>query len=216
MRAYKTGDYAAAAAQFEAIAATRVKNPDLFYNTGNAYLKDKDLGRAILWYERAKKLAPSDPDLKFNLAYAQSLLKDKREAGFSFADILYFWQGLVSLKWLQYTSITLSFCFFIWATVQKIRGRQIFSSIGIFIFLIFACTTLAAGLEYNRINSDVKAVILAEQADVRSGTMDNATLLFDLHAGTRVHVLERKENYMKIRFAKDKVGWVACSKVGII
>nr|WP_321396549.1 BatD family protein [uncultured Desulfobacter sp.] len=216
VRAYKAGDYAAAAAQFEAIAATRVKNPDLFYNTGNAYLKAKDLGRAILWYERAKKLAPSDPDLKFNLAYAQSLLKDKREAGFSFADILYFWQGMVSLKWLQYTSITLSFCFFIWATLQKIRGRQIFSAAGIIIFLIFAATTLATGLEYNRINSDVKAVILAEQADVRSGTMDNATLLFDLHAGTRVHVLEKKENYMKIRFAKDKVGWVACSKVGII
>ncbi len=216
VRAYKAGDYAAAAAQFEAIAATHVKNPDLFYNTGNAYLKAKDIGRAILWYERAKKLAPSDPDLKFNLAYAQSLLKDKREAGFSFADILYFWQGLVSLKWLQYTSVTLSFCFFIWATVQKIRGRQIFSAVGIFIFLIFAATTLAAGLEYNRINSDVKAVVLAEQADVRSGTMDNATLLFDLHAGTRVHVLEKKENYIKIRFAKDKVGWVACSKVGII
>ena len=216
VRAYKAGNYAAAAAQFEAIAATRVKNSDLFYNTGNAYLKAKDLGRAILWYERAKKLAPSDPDLKFNLAYAQSLLKDKKEAGFSFADVLYFWQGMVSLKWLQYTSITLSFCFFIWATVQKIRGRQIFSVVGIFIFLTFAATTLAAGLEYNRINSDVKAVILAEQADVRSGTMDNATLLFDLHAGTRVHVLEKKESHMKIRFAKDKVGWVASSKVGII
>lgn len=216
VRSYKAGEYAAAAAQFEAIAETRVNNPDLFYNTGNAYLKAKDLGRAILWYERAKKLAPSDPDLKFNLAYAQSLLKDKKEAGFSFTDILYFWQGLVSLKWLQYASITLSFCFFIWAFVQKFRGRPIFSAVGISIFLIFAGTTLAAGLEYNRINSDVKAVILAEQADIRSGTMDNATLLFDLHAGTRVRVLEKKDNYMKIRFAKDKVGWVACSKVGII
>ena len=216
VRAYKAGDYAAAAAQFESIAKARVNNPDLFYNTGNAYLKSKDIGRAILWYERAIKLAPSDPDLKFNLAYAQSLLKDKKEPKFSFAGILYFWQGLVSLKWLQYASITLSFCFFIWATVQKARSRHVFSGIGIFIFLLFAGTTLAAGLEYNRINSDVKAVILAEQAGVRSGTMDNATLLFDLHAGTRVRVLEKKDNYMKIRFAKDKVGWVACSKAEII
>ncbi|MCG8553038.1 MAG: BatD family protein, partial [Desulfobacterales bacterium] len=160
VRAYKTGDYAAAAAQFESIAKTRVNNPDLFYNAGNAYLKAKDLGRAILWYERAKKLAPADPDLKFNLAYAQSLLRDKKEFKFSFSDILYFWQGLVSLKWLQYASITLSFCFFIWATAQKLRGRQIFSGIGIFICLVFAGATLAAGLEYNRINSNQKAVIL--------------------------------------------------------
>ncbi len=216
VRAYKAGDFSAAAAQFEAIAKNRVNNPDLFYNTGNAYLKSKDLGRAILWYERAKKLAPSDPDLKFNLAYAQTLLKDKKEAGFSFADVLYFWKGLVSLKWLQYTSITLSFCFFILATVQRARHRQIFSGAGILLFLLFTGTTLAAGLEYNRINSDVMAVILAEQAGIRSGTMNNATLLFDLHAGTRVRVLEKKDNYMKIRFAKDKVGWVACSKAEII
>ena len=216
VRAYKAGDYAAAAVQFASIAETRVNNPDLFYNTGNAYLKSKDLGRAILWYERARKLAPSDSDLKFNLAYAQSLLKDKKEPGFSFSSILYFWQGLVSLEWLQYASITCSFCFFIWAAVQKARGRQIFSGAGILIFLLFAGTTLAVGLEYNRINSDLKAVILAEQAGVRSGTMDNATLLFDLHAGTRVRVLDKKDNYIKISFAKDKVGWVACKNAEII
>lgn len=216
VRAYKAGDYAAAAEQFESIANTRVNNPDLFYNTGNAYLKAKDLGRAILWYERARKLASSDPDLKFNIAYAQSLLKDKKEPKFSFVGILYFWQGLVSLKWLQYASITLSFCFFIWATAQKARSRQIFSGLGIFIFLLFAGTTIATGLEYNRINSGLKAVILAEQAGVRSGTMDNATLLFDLHAGTQVRVLEKKDNHMKIRFAKDKVGWVACKNAEII
>lgn len=216
VRAYKAKDYAAAAAQFESIAATRVNNPDLFYNIGNSYLKNKDLGRAVLWYERARKLAPSDPDLKFNLAYAQSLLKDKKEQKFSFSNILYFWQGLVSLKWLQYASITCSFVFFIWATVQKVRGRQIFSGMGMLILVLFAGTTLAAGLEYNRINSDVRAVILADQAGVRSGTMDNATLLFDLHAGTRVRVLEKKDNYMKIRFAKDKVGWISCENIETI
>ncbi|WP_321415495.1 BatD family protein [uncultured Desulfobacter sp.] len=216
VRAYKAGDYAAAAVQFESIAKTQVNNPDLFYNTGNAYLKARDLGRAVLWYERAKKLAPADPDLKFNLAYAQSLLKDKKEVRFSFSDILYFWQGLVSLKWLQYASIALSFCFFIWATSQKIRGRQIFSGIGIFICLVFAGTTLAAGLEYNRIHSNETAVIIAEQADIRSGTMENATLLFDLHAGTQVRVLKKKTNYIKIRFAKDKVGWVARKDAEII
>ncbi len=84
------------------------------------------------------------------------------------------------------------FLFFIWATAQKVRGRQIFSGIGVFICLVFAGTTLAAGLEYNRINSNQKAVIIAEQAGIRSGTMENATLLFDLHAGTRVRVLKKK------------------------
>ena len=216
VRAYKAGNYSEAAGMFEAIAATGVKNPDLFYNLGNAYLKNKDIGRAILWYERAKRLAPGDPDLKFNMTYAASLLKDKMETGFTLSDLLYFWQGLVSLQWLQYASITLSFGFFIWAGFQKVRARPVFSGFGMLLLILFACTTIASGLEAHRLNSDVKAVVVADKASVRSGTMENATQLFDLHAGTTIHVLEKKKGYIKIRFAKGKVGWVSSSQTKII
>ncbi len=216
VRAYKAGDYAEAARMFESIAASGVKNPDLFYNLGNAYLKNKDIGRAILWYERARRLAPSDPDLKFNLAYASGLLKDKRETGFSITEVLYFWQGVVSLKWLQYAAITLSFGFFIWAGIQKVRARSVFSGVGVLILVFFAGSTLATGLEAHRLNSEVQAVVIADEANVRSGTMENATLLFDLHAGTTVRVLEKKPTFLKIRFARGKVGWVSREDAQII
>jgi len=214
-RAYQEGNYQGAVQKFEAVAAG-VKNPALFYNLGNAYLKSNDLGRAILWYERAKRLSPNDPDLKFNLAHALGRLKDKTDSGFSPMDILFFWQGLISLKWLQFLSIGASFIFFTWAGTRKSLKKRIFSSPGISIFIILTVLLLVTGLEAFRLNSDHRAVILKETVTVRSGTLETATQLFDLHAGTRVRVMEKKKNHLKIRFAKGKVGWVSLDEAEII
>ena len=59
--AYRSGDWPAAIDAFESLAASGVDNGKLFYDLGNAYLKNDDLGRALLWYERALKRIPDDP-----------------------------------------------------------------------------------------------------------------------------------------------------------
>ncbi|WDP92807.1 MAG: BatD family protein [Desulfobacter sp.] len=215
-RAYQAGEYGAAAENFEAIAAAGVKNPDLFYNLGNAYFKAGELGRAVLWYERAKRLAPNDPDLNFNLAHALEQVRDKADEKFSFRDVLFFWQGLVSLKWLQFLSIGASFVFFAWAGGRRALKKNIFSGAGTAMALVFFLFLTTTGLEAWRLNSEHRAVILGETVAVRSGTMETATLLFDLHAGTRVRVLDKKNNHFKIRFAGGKVGWIGGGEAEII
>ncbi|MCA1784850.1 MAG: BatD family protein, partial [Desulfobacteraceae bacterium] len=98
---YQAGAFAAAAKSFEAIAESGIRNGHLFYNIGNAWFKAGETGHAILWYERANRLIPRDPDLRFNLAYARTLVKDKQETRVSLDDVLFFWQGLIPLQWLQ-------------------------------------------------------------------------------------------------------------------
>ncbi len=215
-RAYKAGDFQTAAGGFETIAGTGIKNPDLFYNTGNAYLKSNDIGRAILWYERAKRLNPGDPDLKFNLAHARTQVIDKTDTSLTFRDILFFWQGLISLKWLQFIAIAASVFFFTWAGLRKLTKKRIFSGTGSVLCILFCTFVLVAGLETFRLNADSFAVILKEQVAIRSGTLETATPLFDLHAGTRVRVMEKKGKFIKIRFAKGKVGWVSLEEAQII
>ncbi len=215
-RAYQAGDYQAAAEKFQAVARSGVKNSALFYNLGNAYLKSGDLGRAVLWYERASRLSPNDPDLKFNLAHARTRLKDKVDASFTPMDILFFWQGLISLKWLQYSAIGLSFLFFTWSGIRRVFNKKILSGPGLPLLVLLSALVLASGLEAYRLNADHRAVILGETVAVRSGTMETATPLFDLHAGTRVRVMEKKNHHLKIRFAKGKVGWVSMDEAEII
>ncbi|WP_161626892.1 BatD family protein [Desulfospira joergensenii] len=208
IKSYRAMDFISAAHSFEAIADSGVRNPDLYYNIGNAYFKAKDLGRSILWYERARKLAPGDPDLNFNLEHARSLRTDEVEKTFSWGDIFFFWEGRVPLGWIQAGAVAGSCLFFFWAGVSLFRQRKIFTGLGWILAFIPLFLTLAAGLEYTSDRMVSHAVIVQDIAQVKSGTAPASTTLFDLHAGTRVRVKDRKNGFLKIMLTREKVGWV--------
>ena len=107
-----------------------IKNPYLYYNIGNAYIKAGDIGRAILWYERAKKEIPLDPDLRFNLEYAREFITDRLEisddssgigisTGIDVSDLLFFWTDHFPPQMVNYSAIGLSFIFFTYAAIEQ-------------------------------------------------------------------------------------------------
>ena len=67
---YADGDFAEAAAQYRRVLADGLESGPLYYNLGNAYLRAGDVGRAVLNYERARRLMPGDADLEANLRFA--------------------------------------------------------------------------------------------------------------------------------------------------
>ncbi|MBA3010599.1 MAG: tetratricopeptide repeat protein, partial [Desulfobacula sp.] len=213
---YRSGNFDAAAKSFETIARSGVVNPDLFYNIGNAYLKANDLGQAILWYERAKRLAPADPDLLFNLAHADTLVKDKIDVPLTLWDILFFWQGVLPLKWIQACAVGFSCLFFLWAGRQTLGRKQIFSGPGWILILLLVLFFMAGAMEDYRSRAENMAVIVRQTAAVRSGMMESSTKLFELHAGTRVQVKAQKNGCLKIRLSKGRVGWVRPGDARII
>ncbi len=216
VNAYRQGHYQEAARTFEQVAQTPIRNPGLFYNIGNAHLKAGDIGRAILWYERARLMAPNDPDLRFNLANAVSRVKDRQETGANLLDVIFFWDNLISLKVLQIVCICLSVVFFTWAGIRAWTGKKTLSGTGMAILALFLMVCCITGIGMAKQRNRSYAVIVADQADVRAGTLENAALLFTLHAGTKVRVDEKKDQYLKIVFSKDKIGWVLRDRAEII
>jgi hypothetical protein len=205
---YQADEFAAAARSFEAIAESGIRNGHLFYNIGNAWFKAGDTGRTILWYERAKRLIPRDPDLRFNLAYARTLVKDKQENRVSLEDVFFFWQGLIPLQRLQLAAIVCSCLFALIAGIRMFRPGFLLSGIRNFLAGLAVLLTVAASLQYYRETTVSQAVIVKETVAVTSGTSASATRLFDLHAGTKVRVQDKNRGYLKIMFTPDKVGWV--------
>jgi len=216
LKDYKAGNFKQSARKFEAIAQKNIKNPYLYYNIGNAYLKAKDTGYAILWYERAKILAPGDPDLNYNLEYANSLVKDKKEDSIKIMDILFFWDSLIPVKVIQITAVFFSSVFFTWAAIQAVRRKKVFSGFGIMFFSIFILTATIVFVNYYKQSVRLNAVIVTKQAVIRSGITDTSTTLFSLHAGTKIRVIEQRDGYLKIKFSKDKIGWIKLSQAVII
>src|SRR3989339_1997616 len=73
---YESGKYTESAAAYNTIIGDGNQSAEVYYNLGNSYFKEKKLGLAILSYEKALKISPRDPDIKYNLDFARSFIKE--------------------------------------------------------------------------------------------------------------------------------------------
>ena len=75
-KAYINGNYTEALEYYTAILNEGKYSSKLYYNVGNTYFKLGDMGRAILYYNRALRLTPNSEDVQHNLKIALAHTKD--------------------------------------------------------------------------------------------------------------------------------------------
>lgn len=217
MQAYKAGRYAEAAKALEAIAADGVRNGQLYYDLGNAYLKDDDLGRAILWYERALRLLPNDPDLRFNYEYARSLAKDAQDESTSpLVRILFFWNYQLSARTILWLALTFNLIFWALAVARRLTRRRALRHAATAALLPALLFVFTAAYNYYAAAHQRLAIVLPAEIAVRSGLEPTSTELFQLHAGAKVQVVKALQGHLQIQFSQDKIGWVESTAVGRI
>lgn len=79
---YKQGKYKEASDQFEMLTQRKTSNDTLskaYHNLGNSYLKQKEFDKSISAYKNALKKNMDDEETRYNLAYAQKMLKQQQE-----------------------------------------------------------------------------------------------------------------------------------------
>jgi tetratricopeptide (TPR) repeat protein len=217
VEAYKAGDYAGAVKGLEAIANSGIQNGQLYYDIGNAHLKNNDLGRAILWYERALTLLPNDPDLRFNYDYARSLTKDAQDESVNpLVHILFFWKYQLSARTV--ILLALAFNLFFWGltTAWRLTRRRGVRYAALAASVPAAVLILTAVFNYYESAHPSRAIVLPDKIAVRSGLEPTSTELFELHAGAKVRVVRAMKGHVQIRFSEDKIGWVENAAVGRI
>lgn len=217
MEAYKSGDYAAAVKGLESIASAGVRNGRLYYNLGNAHLKNNDLGRALLWYERALTLIPNDPDLRFNYEYARSLTKDLQEGGPSpLTRIIFFWVYDLSARTIILLALACNLIFWCLAIAWRLTRRRGLRHALLAMLVPTIVFILTAVYNYFEAAHHTRAVVLPPAVAVRSGLEPTSTELFELHAGAKVKVVRQMQDHVQIRFSEDKIGWIPSSAAGRI
>lgn len=215
--AYRKGDWPAAIEAFEALAGRGIENGRLFYNLGNAYLKNEDVGHALLWYERALRYIPEDPDLTFNYEYALTLTKDERgEQTSPLLRILFFWKYQLSPDTIRWIALVFNALLWVSLGVLAIRSKPLLRPSIILAAAVTLILTATATFNYIEADRIHHAIILQAEVPVRSGFTETATQLFVLHAGTKVRVERQSGDYLLIRYTEDKIGWVNRSEVGVI
>jgi hypothetical protein len=217
VRYYESKEYTNAIEAFNKIVEGGIQNGKLYYNLANAYLKNGDIGPAVLWYERSLKLMPKDPDLRFNLAYANTLVTDKTESSSSpLLTVMFFWKDLFSVATWQGIALGFNACCWISLAVWYLLKKRVFKTMG-YCFILITCISLGA-IFYHAfvVNYRPQAIILPASVSVRSGLASESTELFVLHAGTRVAVEKQTKGFFRIRFSKDKIGWIKDTSAGTI
>lgn len=207
---YRDGKYAEAAAAYRKILDEGTVSSALYYNLGNACVKNGDLGHAILAYERSLKEDPRDPEARANLQYARSLLPDKTEEN-----------GLLALlgqiapgKWLSWRENVWAFAGFYWiGALFGVAGILLRRKWKGPLFLSFALLGVALVLGLilffrSTLWADPRAVVLSKELEVRYGPVMGESTAFTLHEGSIVRVLKTAGEWEQIHFAKGKIGWV--------
>lgn len=217
VRAYDSDDYDKSLQLFSQIASSGLENGLLYYNLGNAYLKTGDLGRAILWYERARSLIPGNADLEFNLAYARGLTTDSMEsADAGVSKILFFWKFMLERRTILILALCMNGLFWALLTiglfVRRPALKKLAAAAGL-LAAVFVLTTV-----YNNWEDAHRrgAVVLPSEVIVRSGLDGDSTELFRLHAGALVYVDRVQDDYARITFSRDHVGWLPLESIGEI
>ncbi len=209
----------AAAAEIYAKLFQYGESSTLYYNYANALYKSNQLGLAILNYERALRLDPTNDDIKFNLEFVNKMKTDKIEPLERF--FLSVWMEslsrmLTSNQW-AYVSIV-SFIAMLILALLYLLGKRVwlrkvsfFSALFLLFFTIF--TMVNAFSVKNYIENNPEAIVLVGSVSVKSSPDDSGTEVFVIHEGTKVNVLSTLANWSEVRLADGNVGWLLSSAI---
>ncbi len=208
--AYEAGRFRDAIDLYRRLQDDGFENGHLHYNLGNAYLRNGELGQAVASFRRSLSFLPRDQDARANLQFARKSAQDAiapPEPG-AVARTLFFWHHSLSRSELATLVVVLNLA--LWAVlVLRIYRRASETLRWIFIALLLALLTTGASLAVRHLRPQRVAVIVPQEVDVRSGTNANALVLFKLHAGTEVRVVDRRDQALRIVLPEaGRGGWI--------
>ena len=217
--AYLHGDYDAAVAAYEELDRQDVVSPDLFFNLGDAYFKKGALGPAIWAFERAAALDPDDDDIRFNLEQSRKLAARQAQDKIEGEDRDPAWIRVVtSLSPSTETWIFLSLYLglFVVLFARRRASDDARPALGASAAILAGVTLLAGGALAGRavLERVPFGVVLPDALAVKEGADVNYKTGFQIHAGLRVRLLERDQDWLRIRLANGLEGWVRAKDVG--
>lgn len=211
---YSSGDYSGAAAIYRQLYDDGYRSEDLLYNAGNAFFKTGDNASAILFYERAKLLAPADEDIDYNLQIARSRVTDRFET----VPQLFF------VRWVDFLSLMAPtnvwavaaismfllalLCAVIFLTVARAKGRLLSFWLAIAAIFLSAVMVSMAVRNNSLANKNDTAVITCSIVTGRSAPGETGNELFVIHSGTKVTVEQELGEFLEVKLPDGNKGWI--------
>ena len=219
---YQQNEFSKAILEYQSLAETGWTSAELFYNLGNAYFKNHDIKSAILYFERAKRLAPNDEAIDFNLNLSRTLIFDKVEAVpelflLTWGKAIRNWMTVRAWSWWSIGSfvamLTLGLLFLF---VRSLSVRRLALGLGVFCFMLSLVTFTFGYFQKANIERTDEAIVFAPSVTIKSSPDDSGNNLFILHEGLKVHIENRIGEWCEVRIADGNKGWIRINELVVI
>ncbi|HGY56204.1 MAG TPA: tetratricopeptide repeat protein [Caldithrix abyssi] len=219
---YKEGAYDKAIEQYQKVLALGYESGEVYFNLGNAYYRTDQIGLARLYYEKAARFLKNDEALQQNLGLVQMRLVDQIETPPRLF-LAEWWDAFlnlfpistlswitVGLLWLFLTALAIRIYF-----ASRGRGRRL-RGITVTLLTALLLSALILVQKIYRFESEQYGIILQPTVTVHASPSDSGTEVFVLHEGTKVEVLRRTGDWLEIRLADGKTGWLQNKMMEVI
>ena len=220
--AYRHGDYQKAIGLYQQVIKNGYESPAIYYNLGNAYFKSNDIPSSILFYERARRLAPGDDDIAYNLRLANLRVVDKIEPVPQVIFIRW-WNGIEQSFSSDGWAVFVIVC--VWAVIAAglvfflfrsftVKRLSLFAVALCVILVVFGFYSMVHQYQYEQ--SANSGIVFSPTVSVKSAPDEKSTDLFVIHEGVKVDLLDIVGTWRKIRLADGKIGWLSQEDIKVI
>ncbi len=212
--AYEKGKYEVAISAYQTLLNSGIEGFNLHFNLGNSFYKIKEYPLAILHYEKALKIEPSNEDVKNNLKLAYAKTTDKIEPAKELV-INRWYSEIINLnnanQWAIYSTLLL-FLALLLGLLYLFGGNSIFKRVGFFsgiLLLILSFIFITLAFQQNTYQATAKSgIIFTPTVSIKSAPGESGTILFVLHEGTKVQLLETSNEWLNISLPNGNKGWI--------
>ena len=223
VQAYTDGKFSDASEVWTSIEKSGQKSATLYYNLGNAWFKQGNYPKAILYYERALRFDPSYSDARYNLEFTNNFVQDKIEPVPEFilksvARKVCYLMG--SNAWaviflaLLAAALMMGLLFLLGVSAGKRRAGFY---CGIALLLLSAGALSFSIWQKSDSEKADTAIVMSPVSSVKSSPSSGSSKdLFVIHEGTKVTILDEVGTWKNISLADGRQGWIETSDIEII
>ena len=208
MTAYDNGHPEVTAKFYEGKLNPKHPDPAWLYNLGNCAVKQGDLPKALVYYERARRLAPGDSDILENLNYVRRklFLPEVDSTKTPLDSLRNLRDSTRPDSWALIASILWSLSWGVLALRRRFSTRQWVSMLTVLVFLTCVALVSLLSQEATTYNSS-NAIVVKPDTEVRPLPSTLYKPEFKLRAGENVRVEEERHDWLRVR-AGNAEGWV--------
>jgi Bacterial SH3 domain len=208
--AYARGDFDASEEGYRRLLEHGHGGQDVLYNLGTAHLAQRELGRAILYLERARREGAGGPDLEANLAAARAQQLDKVVGEAADPSFLQRLAAATDGHGVTVAFLVLWCAAFLLLALARVLppARRLWAVVCGAAALATAVPAGALVGAHAWVRAHVReGVVLAPTARAREFPSATGKVAFEVHEGLVVRVLEASDGFVRIRLPNGLEGW---------